>query len=56
MTFDDLYLPKCPICMSKNVEPRGTQWWCEDCQKSYDTASVEEAPPLPPIKKRKGGK
>ncbi len=47
-------LPRCPHCMSLNVEPKGKTWHCNDCGKDSDQVMVEEAPPEPPKKTGKG--
>lgn len=48
-------LPKCPFCMSVDVEPtRGDQWHCNNCQKDFPKAIVEMEPAPPEEKKPKG--
>jgi len=49
-------LPKCPFCLSQNVEPvLGNRWHCSDCGKDFTEAVVEQEPPTPKAKKS-GGK
>jgi len=46
-------VPKCPYCMSLNIEPIGVKsWQCRDCGKLFPEAVVEATPPIP----KKGGK
>jgi hypothetical protein len=35
-------LAKCPQCQGANVEPRGDEWWCMDCNAAFPLAAVEE--------------
>lgn len=44
---------QCPYCLSLNIEPFRGSFHCNDCNKDFPQAMVEEKPPEP---KKKGVK
>ena len=38
---------KCPGCLGEDIEPREEQWWCNTCQKFFDTAAASLPTPAP---------
>ena len=32
---------KCPKCFGANVEPRGENWFCRDCDEAFEAVGVQ---------------
>jgi len=43
---------KCPYCFGENVEPRGDNWYCRDCDITFEAAAVQLPEPERPAPKR----
>ena len=48
----DQPLVKCPECFGGNLEPRGENWFCRDCDKSFEAAGVQLSAPAKPAPRR----
>ena len=48
----DQPLVKCPECFGGNLEPRGENWFCRDCDKSFEAAGVQLSAPEKPAPRR----
>ena len=47
MTAEEPFV-KCPKCFGGNVEPRGDNWFCRDCDESFEAAGAQLPEPTKP--------
>jgi len=45
-------LVKCPECFGGNIEPRGENWFCHDCNLTFEVAAGQLPEPERPAPKR----
>lgn len=43
---------QCPECFGGNIEPRGENWYCHDCDLTFEAAASALRAPKRPAPKR----